>query len=192
MIISFPTIFTMIFVISDSNYVSIRNTKTMWLWWRSWVLYLKYFFFIFLIFFWHYCYAKSIFLTSSIWLIFFKLLSRRGVYRILYITPCVKCGFTQALRAEIRIFTLRDIKFRTILVRKTFSWRVWLHHSPSARAASSRSSEKVLWHSYRNVLFIRAWLHICMVIALCYPHSLFHFTSFPPEIPSYERNLEFL
>ena len=29
-----------------------------------------------------------------------------------------KCGFTHASRAEIRIFTLRDIKFRTILVRK--------------------------------------------------------------------------
>ena len=41
-----------------------------------------------------------------------------------------KCGFTHASRAEIRIFTPRDIKFRTILVRKTFSWQVWLHHSP--------------------------------------------------------------
>ena len=29
-----------------------------------------------------------------------------------------KCGFTHASRAEIRIFTPRDIKFRTILVRK--------------------------------------------------------------------------
>ena len=28
-----------------------------------------------------------------------------------------KCGFTHASRAEIRIFTPRDIKFRTILVR---------------------------------------------------------------------------
>ena len=42
----------------------------------------------------------------------------------LYITPCVKCGFTHASRAEIRIFTPSDIKFRKILVRKTFSWRV--------------------------------------------------------------------
>ena len=40
---------------------------------------------------------------------------------IFYITPCVKCGFTHATRAEIRIFTPRNIKFRTILVRKTFS-----------------------------------------------------------------------
>ena len=38
-----------------------------------------------------------------------------------YITPCVKCDFTHASRAKIRIFTPRDIKFRTILVRKTFS-----------------------------------------------------------------------
>ena len=29
-----------------------------------------------------------------------------------------KCGFTHALRAKIRIFTPRDIKFRTILVRR--------------------------------------------------------------------------
>ena len=29
-----------------------------------------------------------------------------------------KCGFTHASRAEIRVFTPRDIKFRTILVRK--------------------------------------------------------------------------
>ena len=29
-----------------------------------------------------------------------------------------KCGFTHASHAEIRIFTPRDIKFRTILVRK--------------------------------------------------------------------------
>ena len=29
-----------------------------------------------------------------------------------------KCGLTHASRAEIRIFTPRDIKFRTILVRK--------------------------------------------------------------------------
>ena len=70
----------------------------------------------------------------------------------IYITPYVKCCFTHASRAEIRIFTPRDIKFRTILVRKTFSWRVWLHHSPSARAANSNSQEKVLSHSYRNVL----------------------------------------
>ena len=33
------------------------------------------------------------------------------------------------VHAEIRIFTPRDIKFRTILVRKTFSWQVWLHHT---------------------------------------------------------------
>ena len=71
---------------------------------------------------------------------------------IVYITPCVKCGFTHASRAEIHIFTPRDVKFRTILVRKTFSWRVWLHHSPSARAANSHAPEKVLSHSYRNVL----------------------------------------
>ena len=64
-------------------------------------------------------------------------------HKICYITPCVKCSFTHASRAGIRIFTLCDIKFRTILVRKTFSWRVWLHHS----------SEKVLSHSYCNVLF---------------------------------------
>ena len=44
-------------------------------------------------------------------------------------------------------FTPRDIKFRTILVRKTFSWQVWLHHSPSARAANSHSSENVSSHS---------------------------------------------
>ena len=29
-----------------------------------------------------------------------------------------KCGFTHASRAEVRIFTPRDIKFRTILVLK--------------------------------------------------------------------------
>ena len=63
-----------------------------------------------------------------------------------------KCGFTHASRAEIRIFTPHDIKFRTILVRKTFSWQVWLYHSPSARAANSHSSENVSSHSYRNVL----------------------------------------
>ena len=79
---------------------------------------------------------------------------------IFYITPCVKCGFTHALRAEIRIFTPRDIKFRTILVRKTFSWRVWLHHPPSARAVNSHSTEKVLSHSYRNVLLL------CCIIAI--------------------------
>ena len=78
---------------------------------------------------------------------------KRNWIKNFYITPCVKCGFTHALRAKIRIFTPRDIKFRTILVRKTFSWRVWLHHSPSACAANSHSSEKVLSHSYRNVLF---------------------------------------
>ena len=49
----------------------------------------------------------------------------RGMGNYLYITPCVKCGFTHASRAEIRIFTPRDIKFRTILVRKKFSWRVF-------------------------------------------------------------------
>ena len=42
-------------------------------------------------------------------------------FNIIYITPCVKCGFTDASRAKIRIFTPRDMKFRTILVRKTFS-----------------------------------------------------------------------
>ena len=42
-------------------------------------------------------------------------------YKYIYITPCVKCGFTHASRAEIRIFTPRDIKFRTTLVRKIFS-----------------------------------------------------------------------
>ena len=72
---------------------------------------------------------------------------------IFYITPCVKCGFTHDWRAKIRILTPHDIKFRTILVRKTFSWWVWLHHSPAARAANSHSSEKVLSHSDRNVLF---------------------------------------
>ena len=51
-------------------------------------------------------------------------------------------------------FTPRDIKFRTILVRKTFSWQVWLHHSPSARAANSHSSENVSSHSYRNELLM--------------------------------------
>ena len=39
---------------------------------------------------------------------------------IFFITPCVQCGFTHASRAEIRIFTPRDIKFHTILMRKTF------------------------------------------------------------------------
>ena len=38
MIISFPTNFTMIFVISAANYVSIRNTKRIWDW-RSSILY---------------------------------------------------------------------------------------------------------------------------------------------------------
>ena len=65
-----------------------------------------------------------------------------------------KCGFTHASRAEIRIFTPRDIKFRTILVPKTFSWQVRLHHSPSARAANSHSSENVSSHLYRNVLLM--------------------------------------
>ena len=76
-----------------------------------------------------------------------------------------KCGFTHASRAEIRIFTPRDIKFRTILVRKTFSWQVWLYHSPSARAANSHSSENVSSHSYRNVLFrIRSKnMGVCLV-----------------------------
>ena len=73
-----------------------------------------------------------------------------------YITPCVKCGFTHASRAEIRIFTPRDIKFRIILVRKTFTCQVWLHHSPSAHAANSHSSENVSSHSYRNVLFFKS------------------------------------
>ena len=72
--------------------------------------------------------------------------------KLFYITPCVKCGITHASRAEIHIFTPREIKFRTILVRKTFSWWVWLHHSPSARAANSHSSENVSSHSCRNVL----------------------------------------
>ena len=40
--------------------------------------------------------------------------------KLLYIASCVKCGFTHASRAKIRILTPRDIKFRTILVRKTF------------------------------------------------------------------------
>ena len=62
-----------------------------------------------------------------------------------------KCGFTHASRAEISIFTPRDIKFRTILVRKNVF--LWLHHSPPARAANSHSSENVSSHSYRNVLF---------------------------------------
>ena len=44
-----------------------------------------------------------------------------GNINIFYFTPCVKCDLTHASRAEIRIFTPRDIKFRTILVRKTFS-----------------------------------------------------------------------
>ena len=79
--------------------------------------------------------------------------NHRRPSKVFYITPCVKCDFTHASRAEIRIFTLRDIKFRTILVRKTFSWRMWLHYSPLVRAANSHSSEKVLSHSYRNVLF---------------------------------------
>ena len=40
-------------------------------------------------------------------------------YNIYFISLRVrKCGFTHASRAEIRIFTPRDIKFRTILVRK--------------------------------------------------------------------------
>ena len=81
-----------------------------------------------------------------------------------YITPRVKCGFTHAAGAEIRIFTPLDIKFRKILVRKTFFWRVWLHHSPSAGAANSHSLEQVLSHSYRNGLFY-FWLitHILLV-----------------------------
>ena len=41
--------------------------------------------------------------------------------KTVYITPCVKCGITHALHAEIRIFTPRDIKLRTILVQKKFS-----------------------------------------------------------------------
>ena len=85
-----------------------------------------------------------------------KLPTARKPWLYLYITPCVKCAFTHASRAEIRILTPRDIKFRTILVRKTFPWRLWLHHSPSARVANSHSPEKVLSHSYRNVLFLPA------------------------------------
>ena len=38
------------------------------------------------------------------------------VCNILYITPCLKCGFTHASRVEIRVFTPRDIKFRTTLL----------------------------------------------------------------------------
>ena len=68
-----------------------------------------------------------------------------------YITPCVNCGFTHASCAEIRILTPRDIKFRTILIRKTFSWRVWLHHSPSARAGNSHPSET--FHRTRIVMY---------------------------------------
>ena len=71
-----------------------------------------------------------------------------------FITPCVTYGCTHASRAEIRIFTPRDIKFHTILMWKTFSWRVWLYHSPSARAVNSHSSNNVSSHAYRNVLLL--------------------------------------
>ena len=44
-----------------------------------------------------------------------------------------KCGFTHASRAEIRVFTPRDIKFRTILMRKNvFLTSVSLQHEPKA------------------------------------------------------------
>ena len=70
-----------------------------------------------------------------------------GVKKIFISLRVWKCGLTHASRAEILIFTPRDIKFRTILVRKTFSWQVWLHPSPSARAANSHSLENVSSHS---------------------------------------------
>ena len=51
--------------------------------------------------------------------LFIAMSDRQKAYKIyLYITPCIKYGFAHA---GVRIFTTRDIKFRTILVRKTFS-----------------------------------------------------------------------
>ena len=44
--------------------------------------------------------------------------------------------------------------------KKTSSWQVWLHHSPSARAANSHSSENVSSHSYRNVLLFYKLLNV--------------------------------
>ena len=95
------------------------------------------------------------FFPKLIWLKNYAILivSIHKYVKVFYVTPCVKC----ASRAEIRIFTPRDITFRTILVQKTFSWLVWLHHSPSARTTNSHSPEKVLSHSYRNVLFLNTF-----------------------------------
>ena len=52
-----------------------------------------------------YFFIKKIFFCQYVKYIFISLRSR-------------KCGFTHASRAEIRVFTPHDIKFRTILVRK--------------------------------------------------------------------------
>ena len=40
-----------------------------------------------------------------------------------------KCGFTHVSRAEIRIFTPRDIKFRTILVLQTHTRQKTFHRT---------------------------------------------------------------
>ena len=63
-----------------------------------------------------------------------------------------KCGLTHASRAEIRIFTPRDIKFRTILVRKTFSWRVWLHLT-SLRLVLQTHTRQKTFHRTRSVMY---------------------------------------
>ena len=36
--------------------------------------------------------------------------------KFIFITPCLKCGFTHALRAEIRIFAPRNIKCQNVFL----------------------------------------------------------------------------
>ena len=69
-------------------------------------------------------------------------------------TLTLDLGLSASAAGSCCIFTLavRQPPVLASCIEIYYSWQVWLHHSPLARAANSHLSENVSSHSYRNVL----------------------------------------
>ena len=105
-----------------------------------------------------------------------------------YITLCVKCGFTHTSHAEIRLFTPSDIKFCTILVRKTFSWWVWLHHTTSLRLVLQTNTRQKKFYRTHIVMYYLADIRKCGHAHVCARILL---TLWSPHFSSYSMDSKF-
>ena len=84
-----------------------------------------------------------------------------------YITPCVKCGFTHA--SQIRIFTPRDVKFRTTIFLAVQLFRSPLiivriksQYSFDSKKNYEKKKFPIFWYFSPNLApyWIRYWIKL--------------------------------